>query len=515
MLETQKAPSNAAQGPKVGSERADGPNDDWGDLDVTRDLKARTIRGGAATMLGQALKLVLTVASTAVLARLLPPEDFGLMGMVSVVIGFLMAVGDMGISMVIVQRAGLLRAQVDKLFWFGLTLQLVLAGVTAAAAPAIGALFGEPAVVVMTIVMAGGFVIAGLGMTHMALMRRQMRFVTVTCIEIGALVGGIALGIVAAAAGYGAWSLVVLYLGHRGLETLGAWLASSWRPRLPRREVTIGPLLRFGGYHSGFAFVNYFARNSDNLLIGWFWGAGPLGLYSKAYSLLMMPIVQLNVPISGVTLPALSRLQNEPERFRRAYLRAVELLATLGLPLVTFTIVAAEDIVLVLLGEQWTAVIAIFRILGLVGLAQLITNTAGMLFVATGRTDRMFRLGVWTTIATLATFALALPHGIERLTLCYAAYTWASAVPILWMATRGTSITVNDIFRCIARPAACAMALACGLLGVAALLTSLGPLSRLTMLGVASTAIWFTLVVKATPDLNPLRLFAEMRRQKS
>ena len=489
------------------------PVDDWEAAEDTRDLRRKTIRGGAATMAGQACKLVLTVTSTAVLARLLDPEDFGLMGMVSVVVGFLLAVGDMGLSIAVVQREDLRREQVDKLFWIGLGLQLVLAVTTAASAPLLGSLYGEPAVVKMTVVMSVGFVIAGLGMTQLALLRRRLRFGTVTVINVGSLLGGITLGIAAAVAGAGYWALVVQQLSQRTIETVAAWLACNWRPRRPQRGVEIRSLLRFGGFHTGFAFVNYFARNGDNMLIGWFWGAGPLGLYTRAYGLLMMPLVQLNVPITGVTLPALSRMQSEPERFRRAYLQALGLLVTLGMPLIAFTIVAAPEIVAVFLGPKWDAVVPIFQILGVVGFAQLVTNTCGMLWVATGRTDAMFRVGVWSTIATLATFAVAIPAGIERLALCYAVYTWVVTWPILTLATRETSVTVKDIVSRISRPALFALALGLLLVGVSETLNGSPVVVRLSVLSATSAAAWLLFVRKLAPDLDPFRLFAELRRR--
>ena len=511
---TSEAPPQSPSAGAVGeSPRPPEKPDPWDDAEATRDLRAKTLRGGAATMAGQACKLVLTVLSTAVLARLLDPEDFGLMGMVAVVVGFLLAVGDMGLSVAVIQREKLERAQVDKLFWIGLAVQVVLAALTAAAAPLLGLLYGEPAVVEMTIVMSVGFVIAGLGMTQLALLRRRLRFGSVTLIEVGSLIGGIALGISSAVLGAGYWALVFMQLGQRSLETIGACLVCRWRPRWPKRETEVRPLLRFGGFHTGFAFVNYFARNSDNLLIGWFWGAAPLGLYTRAYGLLMMPLVQLNVPITGVTLPALSRLQNEPERFRRAYLKALGLLSTLGLPLVVFTIVAAPEIIYAFLGPKWLGVVPIFRCLGIVGIAQLVTNTCGMLFVACGRTEAMFRFGIWSTIATLAVFAAAIPAGIEVLAMSYATYTWVIALPILAWATRRTPVTVNDILRTIARPAFFALALGLLLWGVASCTTGFAPITRLVIASAVSGVAWLVFVRKIARDLDPIRLFAELRKK--
>ncbi len=505
VIETRAAPTREKPEPAL---RDPGPD----------ELRAKTLRGGANTLVGQVAKLGLTLASTALLSRLLTPEDFGVFGMVMVVIGFLVAVGDLGLGVTILQRKMLSDRDIDRLFWVGLGLQVALAAATALAAPWIGHVFGVAALVEITVVMALGFVITGLGMVHLALLRRAMRFGTAALIEVAALCGGLVLGLGGALLGFGAWSLVALYLGQRTIETSLAWAASTYRPRLPKRsrDDSEGPgLFGVGGFHSAFSFCNYFARNGDNMLIGWFWGAGALGLYSRAYGLLMLPLVQLNVPISSVSLPALSKLQDEPARFRRVYLRALSLLAYLGLPLVTFTILAAEEIILVMIGPQWVEVVPLFRALGVVGLFQLVTNTGGLLFVATGRTDRMLSVGLWGTTATLVTFVVALPHGTHAMALAYASYSGLVALPTLYVATRGTAVSLRDIGRTLARPAAAACLVACALLAVAPAIAHLDVRLRLTLLSLLAGLAWLASLRLLAAEASPLKLFAELRRRDS
>ena len=507
----EKEPPKGSGGltPAEGQSAVDADFADEGALDA--DLRGKTIKSGAVTVAAQAAKFVLTTASTVVLARLLTPADFGLMAMVTVVLGFVLACSDMGLSLAVVQRDKITREQVDKLFWITLGLQLVLAFLTCLAAPLLALLYQEPRVTAMTMVMASGFLIVGLGLQHQALLRRRMRFRILAIIEVSAMSVGVAAGLIAASSGLGYWSLVVMYLTPRVLETTGLWMACKWRPRAPRRATSVRSLLRFGGYHTGFQFVNYFARNSDNLLIGWFWGATPLGLYSRAYSLLMLPIVQLNGPVTAVAMPALSRLQHERERFRRAYLLYLEVLTSLSIPVVAVTIILAPEIVELALGDQWTEVVPVFRWLGVAGLVQVVTNTYGTIMITAGRTDRMFRIGVWGTLATLGVFLYGLSYGVARLAMLYAAYTWLSALPIFAYACLGTALRLRDIGQTILRPIGAALLIAASMQAAMLPMGEAAAWLRFGVSGLVAGLVWLALYTTVFRSSNPLRLLRELR----
>ncbi len=181
-------------------------------------------------------------------------------------------------------------------------------------------------------------------------------------------------------------------------------------------------MLAFGGNLTGFNVVNYFARNLDNILIGRYWGVEPLGLYSKAYSLLMLPLQQINAPISSVAIPALSRLQNDPEQYRKYYLKAISLITFVSLPGVMFMIVMSENIIRVVLGEQWIKASPIFSVLGISALIQVVLNTNGWLHVSIGRTDRMFRWGIFASFFIVVSFFIGLPYGAIGVATSLSAY---------------------------------------------------------------------------------------------
>src|SRR6185503_8959424 len=146
--------------------------------------------------------------------------------------------------------------------------------------------------------------------------------------------------------------------------TVITWAVCRWKPGRPKKDTGVRSMIRFGGNLTGFATINFFSRNLDNLLIGRFWGAQQLGLYSRAYQLMMLPIEQINEPISSVAVPSLSRLLDSPDEYRRAYLRMLEKIAFLTMPGVAVMIATSDWIVAIVLGPQWREVGPLLGILG-------------------------------------------------------------------------------------------------------------------------------------------------------
>jgi len=355
------------------------------------DLKGRSVRGGAVTMTAQAAKFVLGTGSTMILARLLTPEDYGLIAMVTAVTGFVAMFKDMGLSMATVQRAEINHGQISTLFWVNVAVSVLLMLAACALAPGIAWFYGEPRLTWITLALAGGFIFGGLTVQHQALLRRQMRFSTLSTIEVSSMVAGILTGVLSALWGLGYWSLVWMQLSQALAMALGVWITCRWKPGLPARGSGVRPMLAFGGNLTGFSIVNYFARNLDNVLIGWSCGSRQLGFYSKAYSLLLLPLQQVNAPISSVAIPALSRLQHDPKRYTDYYLKSAGLIVALTAPLVVFMAVESNEIVTVILGGQWEGAAAIFFVLSFACLVQPAAVTAGWVHVTTGRPYRMLK----------------------------------------------------------------------------------------------------------------------------
>jgi len=398
-------------------------------------------------MASHATRFVLGMASTAVLARLLRPEDFGLIAMVTAVVGFVALFKDLGLSTATVQRKQISHAQVSTLFWLNVVLSVVATLLTAAIAPWIAAFYGKPELTRITVVLAVAFVFGGLTVQHQALLRRKMRFGRLAVVNIAALCVSIVVGISSAALGAGYWSLVFMPIAGSIVAMVGVWLVSGWRPGFPVRGAGVRRMVAFGGNLTAFGVINYFARNLDNVLIGRVWGGQALGFYSRAYNLLTLPLRQVNEPIRAVAIPALSRLQSEPERFRRYYLRGVSLIMFLTAPVSVLCLVLAEEIILGVLGPQWLGAVNIFRLLAISALIQPVYNTAGFLYVPTGRTDELLKYGSIGVALIVLSFFVGLPYGPESVALCYSCAMVIWFWPCMHFATRKTLVTVGDIVR--------------------------------------------------------------------
>ena len=417
------------------------------------DLKERSVRGGAVTMTAQVTKFMLRTGSTVVLARLLTPQDYGLVAMVTAITGFVEMFKDMGLSMATIQKAEINHSQVSTLFWINVAVSIALAFILAVGAPVISWFYGEPRLTYITLVLAGTFLFSGLTVQHQALLRRQMRFWVLAAIEVGSLAIGIVTGI--AMAWYGAeyWALVGYFAATSLSNAVLVWVFCGWRPGLPVRRAGILPMLAFGGHLTGFNIVGYFARNFDHILLGRFCGASVLGLYSRAYSIMMLPISQVREPLHAVALPALSHSQNEPIRYRRYYIKLVTLLAFITMPLMVFLFVCAHEVIGLLLGSKWSGAINIFKILCITAFIQPVATTWGLVLVSLGQSKRYFALGTVYSIIIVISFIIGLPWGAIGIAVAYAIANYALLIPTLWYCFRRTPVSIRDFFSAILRPA--------------------------------------------------------------
>ncbi|OPZ19513.1 MAG: Teichuronic acid biosynthesis protein TuaB [candidate division BRC1 bacterium ADurb.BinA364] len=416
------------------------------------DLKGRSVRGGMATMAGQGAKFLLNVGSTMALARLLAPADFGLIAMVAPITGFIGMFQDLGLSMATIQRKRITHEQVSGLFWINVAASLILSALCIALAPAIVWFYGDPRLYGVSIAMGSLFVLSGLASQHIAILRRQMRFSTLALLEISSFAAGVVSAVAAAAMGLGYWSLVFMPAGAGLVKMLAAWRCSRWVPGLFRRGVGFRSLLAFGGGITGFNVVNHLSRNADNILIGKFLGAGPLGLYSRAYQLFMLPIGQIRDPMNAVAMPVLSSLLDQPKRYSKYYCRMIEILASLAMPLTVYCAIEADFLIRLLLGSQWMGAVAVFRILAIAGLIQCIASTRGLVLLSSGYSGRYFWWGLFNAILCVGAFAAGLPFGIEGVAACYAAANYLILVPSLYYCFYKTPLSVSAFFRALAPP---------------------------------------------------------------
>ena len=431
-------------------------NDDESYFDTNHlllDLKNRVVKGTFVTVAGQIAKFVIQIASTMILARLLTPADFGLIGMVSVFTGFISLFKDLGLSMATVQRYDINHDQVSTLFWINLTMSCVVMFLVVSLAPIIAWFFREPRLLGITLALSVTLIFSGLTVQHQALLSRQMLFIRLIIIEIVSNLIGITVAVSMAFMQFKYWSIVGMIGATSITNFVLAWSLCAWRPGLPKQATGVSEMLGFGKSLAGFNILNYFARNMDNLLIGRVWGSYALGVYSKAYGLLMLPIRQITSPIATVAIPALSRLQNNPVEFARYYYRATNTIALVTIPLILFMASLSKEFILLVLGDQWIDAAIIFKVLTLAALFQPVVNPVGWVFVSLGQTDRQMKWSFVAAPLTVLSFLIGIPWGPLGVAVSYTICSLTVlTLPGLWWSFQKTPLTIGGWFDSIRCP---------------------------------------------------------------
>ncbi len=405
-------------------------------------------------MCAQAASLLLRLGSLMVLARLLGPKDFGLVGMVTAFTGVLELFRDFGLSSATVQRTTVTDEQTSTLFWINILVGALLGLLAAAMAPAIASFYHEPRLVGVTTVLAAGFLFNAAGVQHSALLQRQMRFTALAVISVVSLIVGTAIAILGAKAGYGYWALVIMTVALPLSSTIGLWLTTHWIPGMPHRRVEIRSMMRFGGTITLNGLVVYVASNFEKVLLGRFWGVDAIGIYGRAYQLVNIPTANLNSTVGEVAFSALSRLQDDPGRLKNYFLKGYSLVLALTIPATIACALFADDMVFVLLGPKWKDAAAIFRLLAPTILVFAIANPLSWLLTSIGLVGRNLKAALVIAPCMIGGYLLGLPYGPKGVAFAYSAVLTLCLLPLIAWCVHGTVISFRDILLAVSRPLA-------------------------------------------------------------
>lgn len=417
-----------------------------------KDLKHKTIRGASARLMAQGGTFSLRIISLMILARLLSPDDFGLVGMVTAFTGVLTLFRDFGLSAATVQQVHVTEEQTSTLFWLNVLLGFCLTAITFAFAPAIGAFYHEPRLVGVTLVVSVSFFVNGLGVQHSAMLQREMRFTALAMIEFISIVVSSAIGVVGAKAGLSYWALALMTVAAPTVSTVGLWIAAAWIPGKPRRGAGLRTMMKFGGTVTLNGLVAYVGANCEKVLLGRFWGAEAIGIYGRAYQLIRIPTDNLNWSMGEVAFSALSRIQHDADLLKRYFLKGYSLILALTLPITLCCWVFAEDVILVLLGPKWHEAVAIFRLLAPTILAFAILNPMGWLMNSIGYVGRGLKIALVLTPAMIVSYVIGLPYGPKGVATAYSAVMVLALVPLIAWSVKDTKITLWDVVSTAAKP---------------------------------------------------------------
>jgi O-antigen/teichoic acid export membrane protein len=460
-----------------------------------KDLKEKTIRGGAARILAQAATFVFRIGSLMVMARLLGPQDFGLVGMVTAFTGVLNLFRDFGLSTATVQREHVTEEQLSTLFWINAVVGGLLALLAVVMAPLVVRLYHEPRLLGITMVLSAGFLFNALGVQHSALLQRHLRFTALSVINVAALVVSTIVAMSMAKLGYGYWALVAMTVALPLTSTIGVWIAAAWLPGMPRRKVGIRSMMRFGGTLTLNGLVVYVAYNMEKVLLGRFWGAEAIGLYGRAYQLINIPTDNLNQSVGEVAFSALSRVQNDPPRFKSYFLKGYSLVLAMTIPITIMCAFFADDLILVLLGPKWSSAAAIFRLLAPTILIFAMINPLAWLMFALGLVGRSLRIALVLAPIVIGGYLAGLRYGPKGVAFGYSAVMTLWVLPHIAWCVHGTVVSLRDILVTVRRP------LFSGLVGAAiafavhhVCVALMPPLPRLVIAGIVLLAVYVAML---------------------
>lgn len=415
--------------------------------DLKADLKGRLVQGSALTLGASAIKFLLNLCATVVLARLLNPEAYGLLAMVFAVTNFISLFQDMNLSLATVQRDKITHAQVSTIYWINIAITTLIALAILAVAPGISWFYDEPRLTGIAALLCVAIVFRGLGSQHKALLRRKMRFGAIALIDILSMLAGYVVAIAMAWTGHGYWSLVWLHITMATANTVLSWYFSGWRPGRPVRGAGVRSMLAFGGNLTGFTLIRYPANSLDRALIGWQTGAAPLGLYSKCFELLGPVASYVTMPISTVAISALSRLVTAPAEYRivfRGFLQAVALFSVFIAVVVSS---AAQDIVALVLGGQWLDAAPILAILGALVFVESMAICLQWLFISQGRGGELLRYGAFDSMLRIVAVLVGLAWGIKGIAIAIVTVSLFGRMPLqVWYACREGPVSRGTVY---------------------------------------------------------------------
>lgn len=483
------------------------------------DLKTQVTSGILWSGAGRVVQQVIQFALSVVLARLLSPGDYGLMAMVMVFTGFAGMLADAGFNAALVQRQDLKEIHIHTVYWVTLGSGVALAAITVLVSPWLASFYHAPALEVIFRVIAVNFILGAIGNVPSALLQKAMRFKTLAKIEASSLLFSGIVGIGAAWSGAGVWSLVAQSITAAFLAAVFRCWACKWIPKFAFSSAALKDIWGYSGNLYGFNFINYWARNADNLMVGKFFGAAPLGAYNRAYALMLLPITQISSVINQVVFPALSSIQDDKVRVKRIYLRAIGIVTLLAFPMMIGLFVVAKPFVLTVYGPKWEEVAQLLQVLALVGAMQVMVNSTGWIFMSQGRTDVMFKWGMGYAALTISSFVVGVELGsVMAVALSYAVANVLYFCPWMVAAGRVIDMKLSQLFVAVSGSFFGSVVMALGVYAVYKALPSTWPsvlvLAILISVGMGIYgAIIFTFKLEAGQDLMQM-IVAKLKKRE-
>lgn len=398
-------------------------------------IAARGARGAGVTVLAQAATMVLQLLGAIVLARLLSPDAFGLLAMVTVLMGIGALIRDFGMGTASLQERTLSQAQASNLFWVNAALTSGTAAVLACSAPLVALMFDDTRLLGLVPVMAIVLLLTGLQTQYQARLAREMRFTALAAAMVSSTAVGIAAGVAAALLGWGYWALAVQQ-GATALWMFSFYLAASrWAPSFPSRDAGSREHVRAGTDYGLANVLGYVADNIDTFMIGLRWGPVALGYYNRAFQLFMQPVTAVFGPLTWVVIPTINRSTSTGRDSNDILLRIQSALVGITTWALLATAATADWLIPLLLGEQWDPLVPLLQILAVGGVFKALSQINYWAYVVAKQPRQLLLSNLVTKPIQILLIVGAAMLGVEWVAWAYAvgrALSWP--VNLVWLA---------------------------------------------------------------------------------
>lgn len=473
------------------------------------EFKNKTVRSILWSVVSQVGRQMLLLIIGIILARLLSPEEFGLIAMVTVITSFALIFGELGFSAALVQKKDITQDILSSIFWLNLCAGILLTVVFIICAPLIARFYQEPVLIPLTILVSLNFTLSSLNIVQNTILTKSLDFRTISIVEIISVSISGLIAIVLAYMGFGVWSLAIQTVTISAITAILLWLLNDWRPKFVFKWSGVKDLLGFSSNLLGTNTLNYWARNIDYILIGRYLGSYPLGIYNRAYMVMLFPLQNVTRVIARVMFPSFSLIQDDKERIKKLHLRLTRIVALFTFPMMLGIFVTVEAFVLTIFGEKWVAMIPVLRILSLVGLVQSIIGLNGYIYLSQGKADLQFRLGLVFKSVVILGILIGLRWNIIGVAIGYAFAMLINLYPNVYFSGRLINLSFWELMVNLSGVYICAFIMAiivaiCGLFLPSSLSSWLVLMIQVSLGGCVYIFILHLFKIKAYQDIQEL-----------
>ena len=377
---------------------------------MVNNIKHQLFSGVFYTALAKYCGIIISLIVAGVLARLLSPDDFGIVAVATVIIAFFNLLTDMGVSPAIIQHKSLTKDDLSDIFSFTVWTGIGLSALFFAASWIIADYYESEILRTLCQLLSVNLFFASATIVPGALFYRNKEFKFIAIRSFVIQISAGVAAITAALCGAGLYALIINPIVSSVLIFVISFQRYPQRLRFTLGLTILRKIFSYSAYQFLFNVINYFSRNLDKLLIGKYMNMSDLGYYEKSYRLMMLPLQNITQVITPVMHPIFSDFQNDKGKLLSSYERIVRFLAFIGLPLSVLLFFTAEEVTLIIFGNQWMPSVPVFRILSLSVGIQIILSSSGSIFQAAGDTRSLFVCGVFSSAFNVAGILLGIFH---------------------------------------------------------------------------------------------------------